>query len=220
MYLLLAVGGSVLWVARFAAVSAGSYGPAARIMLVVIALGATVLWPMVRLSQASPRGSVVSHVLADVFIILAPTQCVLWPLIVLSNWPMSVVGGIAAMIGTWVFLSGGLLALGLSGSPADRIGHPRLLGRTLWMGVIIAAVGAGPVLSLLYGMGRRKAPEWLALLSPLTGIPSLTGAGLSGPQAPVSGQQWWWIGGVAGVSVAVWAIAGIRSALGDGRRPA
>ncbi len=220
IYVLIAVAGSILWVARFASVSAGSYGPAARIMLVVVALGATVLWPMVRLSQMSPRGSVVGHVLADVFVILLPIQFVLWPLVVLANWPLVIVAGVAAMIAAWVMLSGGLQACALSGAPVVEPRDPRLAARSLWMAVIVIAVGLGPMCSLGLAFANRPSPAWLPMISPLTGIPALTGVGLSGPQGPISIGQWESIGVVAAVGVVLWVVAWIRSALGRTRRAA
>jgi hypothetical protein len=220
IYVLIAVVGSIMWVARFASVSAGSYGPAARIMLVVVSLGATLLWPMVRLSQASPRGSVISHVLADVFIILMPIQFVLWPLMVLANWPLVIVAGVAAMIAAWVVLAGGLLALGLTGTPVREIGDPRLVSRAAWMGAMVVLVMLGPVSMLMLGMMKRTAPAWWPMVSPITGIPAMTGVGLSGPQSPISMGQWESIGVVAGVGLALWVVAGIRSAVGGRNRAA
>lgn len=220
IYVLIAVVGSILWVARFASVSAGSYGPAARIMLVVVALGATVLWPMVRLSQISPRGSAVGHVLADVFVILMPVQFVLWPLVVLANWPLAIVAGVAAMIAAWVVLAGGLLSLALSGPPVVESRDPRLMARTWWMAAIVGLVGLGPLCTLALIFARTSGPAWLPMISPLTGIPALTGIGISGPQAPISVGQWESIGAVAAAGLVLWVIAGVRSAVGRTHRAA
>jgi hypothetical protein len=214
VYVLLAVAGSILWVARFAAVSAGSYGPAARVMLIAIAIGATVLWPMVRLCQASPRGSVPAHILADVLVVLLPVQFVLWPLIILAGWPAAIVAGVAAQLFAWVAMSGGFLAIGLSGTHAEAPGDPRLLARAGWMAAILLVVGAGPLMALIYGLGHRAAPEWLSMMSPLTGIPAVTGRGLSGPEAPISAMQWRCITLIAAAAAGVWILAGLRDWLG------
>lgn len=212
LFVLTAVAGSVLWVARYAPLTGTSYGPAARIMLVVVGVGATILWPMTRLSQASPggdRGALV-NALADVMVVLVPVQMVLWPLVVLAGWPWGVVCAVAAFLCAWTVLVGGVLAVALGGAAVDRPGHPGLTGRAGWMGVLVAAVWTGPVLMLAMGAGR---PGWLAMLSPLTAIPAMTGAGISGPQAPVSAVQWQAIAITAVVGLVFWVIAGARAVL-------
>lgn len=220
MYVLLAVAGSILWVSRFASVTAGTYGPAARIMLVVVAVGATILWPMVRLSQASPRRGAVSHVLADALIVLMPSQLVLWPLYVLANWPLNIVAGVAGVLAAWIVLVGGVLALALGGRAATEPGDAALTGRTIWMGVILALVCAAPAAMLVAGAGRHAVPGWLPMLSPLSAIPRLTGAGLAGPQNPVTAIQWELIGGVGGAGFVLWFVAFVRSVLGGRREQA
>jgi hypothetical protein len=183
-------------------------------MLVVVALGATVLWPMVRLSQISPRGSAVGHVLADVFVILMPVQFVLWPLVVLANWPLTIVAGVAAMIAAWVIFAGGMLACALAGPPVMDAENPRLAARSYWMTLIVLAVCLGPMCSLALTFARKAGPLWLPMISPLTGIPALTGVGISGPQSPISTGQWESIAVVASIGLVLWAAAAIRSALG------
>jgi hypothetical protein len=219
LYVLLAVGGSVLWVARFAAVSA-SYGPAARIMLVVVSVGATILWPMVRLSQSAPREFIASHVLADVFVVLLPVQFVLWPLIILAGWPPGVVAGLVLQLCVWVLLVGAVLILGLSGTRIEHVGESGMLARAGWMLVILLIIGAGPLSFLMYGLVHRKPPSWLPMMSPLTGIPDVTGKGISGPEAPISASQWLCVGAVGAAAAGSWAVAGIRSRVGDRRRRA
>lgn len=209
LYVLLAVAGSVTWVARFAPVTAGSYAPAARIMLVVVAIGATVLWPMTRLCQASPGRGAVRHVLADAAVLLIPLQMILWPLIFLASWPARTVAALAALCVVWIMLIGGILAHALS----ERIEAPRdpaLLGRSLWMVMIILIVLAAPI--ALAGIGPRfSAPEWLPMLSPLSAINDITGRGMSGPQKPVTGMQWRLIFATGAVAIAVWMLCGVRA---------
>lgn len=214
LYVLLAVAGSILWVARFADVSPSSFSPAARIMLVVIAIGATVLWPMARLSQASPRERAVSHVFADLLVVLLPIQLVVWPLVVLAAWPFAIVLAVAATLAAWVALSGGLLAIALSGRAATAPGDGALRSRSLWMVAILLAVGAAPLAGLAFQAARSPMPPWLAMLSPLTAIPMISGTGMSGPQSPVTSLEVRLVALTAMVASGFWLMAGVRSMLG------
>jgi len=216
VYVMLAVGGSVLWASRFAAL-ASSFGPAARVMLVVLAVGATVLWLMVRLSQASPARAAAAHVLTDCAIILTPVQLVLWPLAVLAGWPLGVVAAIAALMAAWTLLVGGVLAIALGGTRASAPGEMVLLARTAWMLVILALVGWAPLVMASLGSASTPAPVWLAPLSPLTAIPALTGKGISGPQVPVTQMEWRAIGGTAIAAGIAWVLAFVWSMLGRHR---
>jgi hypothetical protein len=214
MYVLLAVGGSILWVARFAALSSSAYSPAARVMLVVVAVGATILWPMVRLSQASPRKGVMGHVLADSIIVLTPIQLVLWPMIVLANWPLGVIAAVAGLLAAWVVLTGGVLSLALAGPGAMRAGDPALAERTAWMVAVIALAVAGPLAIFACNAAQSPVPPWLAMLSPLTAVPLLTGKGLSGPQTPVTALEMRIIALTGAAGLVFWVLASVRSALG------
>lgn len=214
IYLLIAVGGSLLWLSRSTVISTSTYGPAARIMLLVVAAGATVLWPMVRLSQASPRGSAVRAALADVVVVLFPMQMILWPLVMLAQWPLGIVGALALMCTLWVLLTGGLIAIGTSGGRAARAPSSRdLFVRAIWMAVCITIVSAAPTAAL----ARRalSGPEaqvaaWVPMLSPFTAVPALTGQGFSGPQHPVSSTQWQGLSAIALPAAIAWALAILR----------
>lgn len=214
LFVLIAVAGSLVWVARFAVVTSGTYGPAGRIMLMVVAVGATVLWPMVRLSQASPPRPVVGHIAADAWIVLLPIQIVLWPLVFLANWPLNVVGGVAAVFVVWTALAGGVLAVALAGRRVGEFGSQGLVWRTIWMLILLVAVLSAPALMLGCKSTGVAVPDWLAMLSPITSIGELTGRGMSGPQHPVSGVQWEFILGIGLLAVALWLTAFVRDRLG------
>src|SRR5262249_53298101 len=114
VYVLIAVMGSILWLARMPAGSTGAssmYSPAARTLLVVIAAGITVLWPMTRLSQAAPERDPVGSALADLLVVQLPVQMVIWPMALLANWPGPVVMAVAMLFLAWGLLTGGILAL-------------------------------------------------------------------------------------------------------------
>ncbi len=213
VYLLIAVGGSLIWLSRSTVISTSTYGPAARIMLIVVAAGATLLWPMVRLSQASPRGSGLRAALADVVVVLFPMQMILWPLVMLAQWPFGIVAALAAMTTLWVLLIGGIIALALAGpivrNPTDRgVGE-----RAFWMFICIVLVAAAPSFVLLRRASSQTLPdppEWVPMLSPFTAIPALTGNGFSGPQRPVSTPQLRGIMAIAVPTAAIWALAVVR----------
>ncbi len=117
MYVMAAMIGSVQWVYGATDVTQESYSPAARIMLIVIAVGACVLWPMVRLSQSRPRGSVLGAVALDSWVVLVPVLMVVWPMIYMAGWPLEVVIALSALVLVWVVLAAGVLANALI---ADR----------------------------------------------------------------------------------------------------
>lgn len=218
-YVLMAVAGSLTWVARFTTITAGTYGPAARIMLVVVAVGMIVLWPMTRLSQASPRQHPVLIAFLDLIVVQAPVQVVVWPLIVLAGWPQDIVIGLAVMFASWGVLTGGLVALGLSGRRVESAGDAGLWGRAGWM-VLALTIGFGAVLlqGALSGLGYQS-PAWLLMSSPVTAIPSLTGRGLSGPSAPVSQAQWDTLIGTLSLAVLLWSAAVARHGLAGRSEP-
>lgn len=66
-------------------VSSGSLTPGVRAMLICCALGALVVWPMVRLCQSSPPAPVRSAML-DAATVIVLLQTVLWPLRLATTW--------------------------------------------------------------------------------------------------------------------------------------
>lgn len=206
LYVLLAVAGSVSWVARFAPITAGSYAPAARIMLIVVAIGATVLWPMTRLCQTSPGRGAAANALADALVVLIPLQMIIWPLIFLAQWPTRTVAAIAMLTGVWVALVGAVLALALA-EKSDTPRDPALLARSMWMILIVLLVLGAPFALMVAG---KAAPAWLPMLSPLSAVSDITGQGMSGPQKPVSALQWRMILATGAIAAALWMLAGAR----------
>lgn len=218
-YVMLAVAGSVTWLARAGVVTSGTYGPAARIMLVVVAVGMIVLWPMTRLSQASPRGNSVTPALADLLVVQLPVQIVVWPLYVLANWPLDIVMVVSAVFGAWGVLTGGLLALALGGNPVTLVRDPRLGGRAVWMSVFVLLVLGGPIAGAVVAGAGGQTPGWLPMISPVTAIPALTGRGLIGPAAPATPLQWQVIVATLSTGVFAWALAAARNGLRHAHPP-
>jgi hypothetical protein len=174
-------------------------------MLVVVAVGMVVLWPMTRLSQASPASHPASSSLADFFVVQAPIQIVVWPLTVLAHWPLDIVVGLAAMFAAWGVLTGGWVALGLSGPDLQQPRDHRLWSRAGWMAGALALGFGGVLLQWVLTALGRGVPAWVLMSSPITAIPALTGRGLSGPSAPVSQVQWHTIVGTLSLAVLLWS---------------
>lgn len=216
MFILIAVAGSVMWVARYAALTTGAYAPAARIMLIVVGVGMTLLWPMVRLSQATPPRPVPLHALIDTWIVLLPIQVVLWPLVFLAGWPVNIVLGVAGNFLAWGLLTGGILAIALAGPTLQHPSDPRLARRTLWMLTMVALTLGAPLIILLSRMANPDGSieEPLSMFSPLTSVAVLTGRGMLGPQNPIAAWQWECILAVLLAGCAAWVLAFVRHRLG------
>ena len=200
------------------------YRPAARTLLMTVALGATVLWPMLRLSQQIPRERAVKWVLKDLVVVLLPVQALVWPhaLGMLSGWPLSVVAGVSLSIAAWSCVSAGVLGLAYVTMP--REGGAGI--RAAWMVVVLAVVFGAPAWQTLSGgYTLTDAPASLEpgagrMLSPLTSIAEITrDRAWSGRPARIGAGHWRAMVGVLGfgglllVSARVVALArGGRSA--------
>lgn len=208
LYLFVTVLGSLLWLTRSGVLAASAYGPAARIMLIVIAAGAAILWPMVRLSQLAPPTHPISAAFGDFIVVVLPVQVVVWPLAFLANWPVSVVGVIAAMLLVWPLLTGGMIALAFA--LAQRRALPILSApsRIIWMFACIGVVCAAPLVVILTGVGEQiNLSSWAWKLSPFTLVFVLTGTGLRGPHAPIGMGDWLALAPVGGSALLLWLLA-------------
>jgi len=209
LYMLAAVLGSLLWISRTSVLAGSAYGPAARIMLLMIAVGATILWPMARLSQLYPSGSIIKATLADLLIVALPIQVVVWPLIFLAGWPIRAIVGLSVLMVVWPALIGGWIALAQSITRQVRErGTVATVAPGFFMAVVLASVLTGP---LMIGVQRQqtvdatRAVQWV--FSPFTHIIRLTGVGLNAPRATISGVDWSMLGAVGGAAAGLWFLA-------------
>lgn len=150
--------------------------PASQEMLVIIAIGMSILWPMVRFSQTIPRPSIVAASLRDMVVILIPMQAVIWPqrLIVLGGWSMEVVLALAFHFAAWGLVIAGIMSIG-SILIAGSTHHAR--ARILAMLGAMAVTTGMPVIEFLTLKGAPIGPAHANLgwmLSPITGILELT----------------------------------------------
>ncbi len=195
------------------------YRPAARALFAVVAVGLTVLWPMLRLSQATARESSAGAVAKDISVLIAPAQAVLWPqaMFFLADWPLKVIGACAALLAAWTLLAGGVLAIALThvafiehrrqGQTAGRI-------RAAWTAVIVVVVAIGPILGIGAppagsAAGSATDADLPMLASPVTGVLEITSdRSWSGKAALALPAHWRAVGLTFGFAAAVW-IAGI-----------
>lgn len=181
-------------------------------MVLVVCVGACVLWPMIRLSQLFPQQqtpptSATRALAHDMIVILFPMQMVIWPLVVLAQWPVNIALGVAGVMGAWVLLMGGVLNLAMSGLGVGIAKQGSGIGRTLWMVLVIGLVLGLPIVRLtFFNHPNIQLSEREQMLSPVLAVLRLTGSGTAGPQMPVSPVQWEMIGlvGVTGCVAWIW----------------
>jgi hypothetical protein len=185
------------------------FQPASRAMFAMAAIGLTVLWPMIRLSQSAPERPL-RAVWLDMGALVLPAQAIVWPTRMLTGWSWSVLAGCACAQAAWTLFVGALLALGLRGCRAGGTG-----ARTGWMGAVLLAVGGAPALQLLGGLLGFTPREagWLA--SPLTISHALT-TSPSGLSPAMEAHEWLAIGAPAAAGLILWAALHLAAPRGRG----
>lgn len=210
------------------------YRGALRGMLLVVVTGIVVGWPLLRLSQARPRGGGVRSTLKDVLILLVPLQAVLWPQAILAHWPASVVAGVDGLMAVWALMCGGVVAIALGGRSEDPEGLPDAevsrpdpgRGRTGAMAIVVGlgAIGGASAFVLDTALRDEAADggAWWMMLSPHTGIAELTRDWSAwGEAARTSSGLFWMLTGQLVAGLMLWGVAlgrewaGGRRAEGD-----
>ena len=185
-------------------VTGEGYREGIRTLITVIALGITVLWPMLRLSQASAIGGGIVVVAKDLVILLIPLQAVIWPQALITGWSFSSVAASAIVLVAWALIVGALLAVALGTGRRVRADERPLEGathrgsgleRTYWMLSILALVFAGPVLMLglraVSGTSEDDLARLLRMSSPLTAPWELLRDRIwTGQHAVIDGAHW------------------------------
>ncbi len=196
VYLLAASGATIMRLPRIGFADPRFVQSSARLLILLIAVGLTVLWPMVRLSQASPRKPMTAA-LVDLVALLAPLAAVLWPVTWLGRWDWRVTAAVLALLAAWGFLLSAVIAVGTRGGSA--------LGRIGWAAVCAMVVVLGPTIALiLSGTGADAWPLFYA--SPLTGVFALT-TEASGRVPTMMAVEWWSSAGPLAGGMVVWAVA-------------
>lgn len=209
LYLLASVLGSLMWVAKSSVLAGSAYGPAARTMLLLIITGALLLWPMVRLSQLRPQGSLVAAGLLDFVVVAFPIQLIVWPLIFLASWRVDAVAAVALLAATWPALTGGILVLfqTFSRRAAGSMMEP-LLG-VIGMLLLLMLIVSGPLWLVLAPPHGSNGHGLAWTFSPLTHMFRLTGSGMKGPVTPVARLDFVILSGVGGAALVLWILAGV-----------
>ncbi len=199
-------------IAAFSTVGAGgagnvdAYRPAARGLLVTVAVGVALLWPMMRLAQAVPTGGLRGCAIAtlrDLVVLLVPIQAVIWPQALLARWPLDAVAAIAVCLAVWTVLIGGLLAfvLSLGGRSA---GNGWRWWAMLGVAVLVNVVPAIGIAWASVAPPVRPRGFWL-MGSPMTAIVELTqDRSWRGRSLEVDGTHWRAIIIVGGFALAAW----------------
>ena len=177
LWMIYLMGATVVMFASMTQAHTISYSiarPAAKTMLVIVTIGFSVLWPMIRLSQQHPKSGHVWFALRDVIVLFLPLQAILWPLAtrVLSQWPLSVVLALDLLCLCWLLLLAGVLSMGMRSIAYTDTP----LNRSIWMGVVLIMVLAAPVAALLGPVGVPigvDAPRVGWVLSPISGVVEL-----------------------------------------------
>jgi hypothetical protein len=183
------------------------YRPAAQMLLALVGVGVTFIWPMARLSQIYPQRPLQAAAL-DVVVIAAPVQAVIWPQVLawMAAWPLPVVIAVSMMLFAWTALIGGVLACVFQTAPTGS-------NRAFAMILIAVLTLIGPALMLLE---PAKLPDpaqpnhvsmW-AMTSPGTAAYELTrDRSWSGATARIDTRHWLGIGAIAAGAAGAWSVA-------------
>ncbi|UCD75870.1 MAG: hypothetical protein JSV91_02915 [Phycisphaerales bacterium] len=184
--------------------SAAAFTPGVRLMLLSMAVGLMIGWPLLRLSQ-QPTAYPGRQTMLDLFALLALVQIVVWPMRLITAWPPVRTAAIDATIIGWALLAGAMIAA--------STGVPRRGPRTLAMLACLAMCFLGPVLAWV---GVFTGGHWMDLmdLGPLMAINTLGRGG----GAPPSAEQWRWITLLLAAAVIAWIALGVVGMFGKGVR--
>lgn len=212
-------------------VTAEGYREGARMLITVISIGITVLWPMLRLSQLGAIGGGPIVIAKDLIILLVPLQAVLWPQAIITGWSFEAVAATAVVIVSWALIVGSMLALALG--PGRRVRAFELpldpdqaqrpgIERTFWMLSVLAVVGGAPLLLIcLRSIGRGTSgdlEQLLRMASPLTAPWEILQNRIwTGRHAVIGPAHWRVTWMTACIAVSCWILVAIwRSTRGGG----
>lgn len=188
-----------------------AFRPASRLLLVLIATGAGVLYPLVRLSQEAARRPL-RAALHDLAVLLAPASVVV---ITsghrLARWPLEVALAAGAVLAAWTLVVVGLATLALAGLGSSRSPGWRgaaalacvaaTLGGLALAAPTLRAPGAPPTIT------RRPTPGWM-VSAPGAMYEVVRDRAWTGRFAAVSGGHWRSIALTSGAGLALLGAAG------------
>jgi hypothetical protein len=200
---------------------------AAATAIATAMVGVVVLWPMFRLSQRPPTGSIVRAMIGDVGVMLPPLVAVILPhaLRFLAGWPVAVIGALCAHAAVWCILTAALLGWALADVRAGerRAGRVDGVRRGVWMAAFVVLAVGVPLGLVLAGDAGRSGPvpsggagsgDALRAASAVGGVFELTAdRSASGASAAVPENLWRVLAGLgagaAGVGLGSVAAAGL-----------
>jgi len=194
-----------------------AFRPATRLLVVLIAVGVVVLYPLIRLSQAS-AGRPLRAAVHDLAVLLAPASVVvITSASRLARWPLGVALAAAGVLAAWSLVAVGLTTLGVVGV--------RSRSAPLWraaavLSCLVATLGglalAKPTLRAPGApspVSRSPTGGWMAS-APGAMYEVVRDRAWTGRFAAVSAGHWGAIGVTAGVGVCVLGLAGVLSRVG------
>ncbi|MCZ6445745.1 MAG: hypothetical protein ACE10B_00250 [Phycisphaerales bacterium] len=186
--------------------SSASYTPGVRLMLMCVAIGLMIGWPVLRLSQSRIPLSI-RQTLLDLVVLLALVQVVVWPLRLVTPWPPARTFALDATLAGWAALAGAMVASAVGSTRAG----PRNLAMLACVSMCLAGPAAAWVGVLVSPVGDPA--QKLLTIGPLMEIHALT----EGGSAPVTPQRWRWLVVLTLANLAAWTALSIAKLL-DGSR--
>lgn len=142
--------------------SSSVYTPAARMLLISLVIGGMIGWPLVRLCSAIPKRPIAAALL-DLVSLIALLQVLLWPLRLVTSWPIARTALIDVHGMVWLLITGGVVGLATAREGAIRV----------WMMLLLVTwLGLPPLLSHLLDL-----PPIVASISPLSHVWLLASGG-------------------------------------------
>lgn len=191
IYLMLVTMGSLTPAMSLGRFEPDVYRPAARILMALIMVGMCVLWPMLRLTQTVACKSPGGHVARDLIVVLFPALTLIWPQVILADWPAEVVALLTVLLIGWGMVIGAVLFCW------RRRGSEGLACRLMAMAVPLGIVAAVPLVLWKTGAlsmataGEGVTPGWM--WTPVTSAwEVLRNREWSGRPAQVDVGHWVW----------------------------
>lgn len=181
-----------------------SYTPGVRLMLLSMAAGISLAWPLVRLSGPM-RPKPALQALLDLAVLLCLVQVVLWPLRLVTPWPPARAAALDLCLAGWGLAFAAIVAAGSGPGPQGTLA----VRRTLAMVAAVSLAAGAPLLVTLGGgalpFTDPAAGGRLAAWSPGTALWSITAAGFE----PPSGAEWKLAATGTAVALFAWLSLGI-----------
>lgn len=152
--------------------SSSSYEPGVRLMLVCLAAGLLIAWPLLRLSQA-PAPAPRWQTILDLIVLVAMVQVVIWPLRLVTRWSLERTAALDALLLSWTVVVAVIVA--------SAIGSASRGLRTMAMLGCVVLVAAGPLLGWML-----ELPEAWNAVNIVGSLNDLA----EGGGAPVASKAW------------------------------